>query len=400
MGPVNNKKSIQCIDELDLVGKVVFLRLDLNVPMKEGKITDETRIIAALPTLRYALDQKAKLVVASHLGRPKSSDDHQLSMEPIAVRLGELLDREVILVEEPSSEAPRALLSGLRPHQMILLENLRFDPGETKNKSHLPESVCKYADVYVNDAFGASHRAHSSIVGIPTCMKQKAMGFLMKAEVKALSQIVGTPQSPFVLVLGGAKVSDKVEMIENLLDKVDAFIIGGAMAYTFLAAQGVSVGDSLVEKEKISFARKFLERCRMIGKEIYLPVDHKIVPKFEATDKIISTLSSEIPPSHLGIDIGPQTQEIFSQVLLSAKTIFWNGPMGVFETPEYAQGTFAVAKALVESDAITVVGGGDSAAAIYKSGMADKITHVSTGGGASLEFLQGKLLPGLEALKG
>ncbi len=399
---------IRSIEDFDLKDQRVFLRLDLNVPIKNGTITDTTRIDAALPTIRYALEHGAKLVVASHLGRPELNSEGtptdeslaKYSLEPVAKKLQELLNIEVILVEEPESEAPSALLRSLKKNQMILLENLRFNKDETKNGEELADAICTYTDIYINDAFGASHRAHATIVGMPTKVKQKGIGFLMKKEIEMLDKIMVAPESPFITILGGAKVSDKIGVIENLIDKVDVFLIGGAMAYTFLAAQKVAVGSSLVEKDKVKYAGDLFERVKARDKKIVLPVDHKIVTKIDSASDLKTTATPAIPSGWLGVDIGPKTVELFRRELQNAKTVFWNGPMGVFETRAFADGTFAVAKALTEiPHATTVVGGGDSAAAIKASGYADQVTHISTGGGASLEFLQGDKLPGIEALR-
>ncbi len=392
---------IHSIEDFDLKDKRVFLRLDLNVPIKNGKITDMTRIDAALPTIRYALEHGAKLVVASHLGRPESKEDRvKYSLEPVANKLQELLDADVILVDEPESEAPSALLRSLKKNQLILLENLRFNEDETENGDGLANAICAYTDIYINDAFGASHRAHASIVGVPAKVKQKGVGFLMKKEIEMLDKIMLAPEQPFVTILGGSKVSDKIGVIENLIDKVDTFLVGGAMAYTFLAAQGVAVGASRVEKDKVKYAGELLMRMKARDKKMFLPVDHRIVTKFDSAADLKSTSASEIPDGWLGVDIGPKTVETFRRELQRAKTVFWNGPMGVFETKDFADGTFAVAKALAElPHATTVVGGGDSAAAINASGYADRVTHISTGGGASLEYLQGDKLPGIEALR-
>lgn len=391
---------IRSIEDFELKDKRVFLRLDLNVPIKNNQITDATRIDAALPTIRYALEHGAKLVVASHLGRPTPDDRAKFSLEPVADRLGELLNCEVILVEDPESEAPSALLRGLKSNQFILLENLRFNDDETKNAQGLTDAICEYTDIYINDAFGASHRAHASIVGVPAKIKQHGIGFLMKKEIEMLERIIKTPEAPFVTVLGGAKVSDKLGVIENLVDRVDTFLIGGAMAYTFLAAQKIPVGKSRIEKDKLKYAAELIERMKARNKRILLPVDHKVVRSLEGSSELIVTPTSAIGDEFLGVDIGPKTAAIYREELARAKTVFWNGPMGIFETPAYASGTFAIAKALSElSGATTIVGGGDSAAAINASGYGDMVTHISTGGGASLEFLQGDKLPGIEALR-
>lgn len=392
---------IRSIEDFDLKDKRVFLRLDLNVPIKNGKITDLTRIKAALPTIRYAIDHGAKLVVASHLGRPETPEDRaKYSLEPVAGCLGDMLNCDVILVEEPESDAPKALLRGLKPNQFILLENLRFNDDEAKNGEGLSLAIAQYVDIYINDAFGSSHRAHSSIVSLPTKIVKKGIGFLMKKEIEMLDRVIKTPEAPFIAILGGAKVADKVGVIENLIDRVDVFLIGGAMAYTFLAAQDIKLGQSRVEKDKLKYARELLARIDARKKKILLPLDHQIVTKFDSAKDLKTTSTSAIPDGWMGVDIGPKTTALFCNELVRAKTVFWNGPMGIFETAEFSKGTFAVARALAElKEATTIVGGGDSAAAINASGFADQVTHISTGGGASLEFLQGDKLPGIEALR-
>ena len=390
---------IKTIEDFQLEGKRVFLRLDLNVPLENGVITDDNRIRASLPTIEYARSKGAKLVLASHLGRPKGPDDRSLSLEPVADRLGELLDMDVILVEEPRSDAPKALLAGLKRNQLVLLENLRFDPGEEANDLEMAQVIAEYIDVYINDAFGASHRAHMSIARLPEVVPQHGIGFLIKKEIEMLDRVRFSSESPFVAILGGAKVSDKIKVIENLVDRVDSFVVGGAMAYTFLASQGVNVGASKVEKDKVKFAGELIERMRARGKTIHLPVDHVVTEGFEKMDTLRTTSSSAIDDGWMALDIGPKTIVQFAKVLSAAKTIFWNGPMGVFEKPELAKGTFAVAEALAKSGAMTIVGGGDSAAAAEASGFADKMSHISTGGGASLEYLEGRKLPGIESVR-
>jgi phosphoglycerate kinase len=307
---------------------------------------------------------------------------------------------EVILVDDPTSDAPKGLLPGLRPNQLILLENLRFEKGETKNAREFALQMAAYTDVYINDAFGASHRAHASIDALPQALEKKGIGFLIKKEIEMLDILLHQPKAPYMAILGGAKVSDKIPVIENMIDKIDVFFIGGAMAYTFLAAQSIGVGKSRVEKDKISFAREMIGRIQARGKKILLPVDHVITNDFLAPSEIITTETSLVPEGYLGVDIGPKTRELFRKELQKAKTVFWNGPMGVFEKPEFAKGTFAVAETLANlPDAMTIVGGGDSAAAAEAAGQADKMTHISTGGGASLEYLQGDKLPGLDVLR-
>ena len=394
-------KGIKTIRDFDLAGKTVFLRLDLNVPLdkKTNKITDETRIKAALPTINYALEKGAKLVVASHLGRPKSKDDKQYSMEPVAKRLGELLDVEVVLMDEPDSEGVKHFLSAPMKKQIICLENLRFDEGETENKNELAVQWASYTDIYINDAFGASHRAHASIHAFPSIMKQKGIGLLIEKEIKMLDGLYESPKKPYIAVLGGAKVSDKIPVIEKLMDICDGFVIGGAMAYTFLKAMDIPVGKSLVETDKVKYAKEMIQRVEARNKTILLPVDHVTALSFGNTESIKVTSNAEIPEDRMALDIGPQTIRNFRACLEKANTIFWNGPMGVFETPAFAKGTFAVAEALANNPGLKIVGGGDSAAAAEASGFADKMSHISTGGGASLEYLQGERLPGLEILR-
>jgi phosphoglycerate kinase len=360
-------EGIKVIDQLELSGKRLFLRLDLNVPIEDGRITDDTRIRAALPTIQFAREQGAKIVLASHLGRPQSfADRAKLTLEPIAEHLKTLLDMEVILVEEPRSNTPKALLAGLKRNQIIVLENLRFDPGEEGNDLEYAQVIADYTDVYVDDAFGACHRAHMSISRLPEIISQHGIGFLIQ---------------------------------KDLVDSVDAFMIGGAMAYTFLTAAGIEVGDSRVERDKIKFAADLIGRIEARNKKLYLPTDHIVAENFEALSGLRTTQGAAIDKGWMGLDIGPQTLRQYSEALIKAKTVFWNGPMGVFERAELSKGTFGIAKALSECTGVTIVGGGDSAAAAEASGFGGSLTHISTGGGASLEYLEGRKLPGLEALR-
>lgn len=392
-------KGIKTVRDFELQGKTVFLRLDLNVPIKNGKITDETRIKASLPTINYCLEKGAKLIVASHLGRPKNADDKQFSLEPVAQRLTELLNREVVLMEEPSSEGVKHVLYGNMKNEIILLENLRFDPGEVEDKLELAQYWASYSDIYINDAFGACHRAHASIHAFPEMMSKKGIGLLIEKEVKMLDSLMDSPKKPYIAVLGGSKVSDKIPVIEKLIDIVDGFVIGGAMAYTFLKAQNISVGKSLVETEKLKYAKEMIARIEARGKTLLLPVDHVVSTEFGNSANKRTTASNSIDEKEMGLDIGPKTIKLYTALLEKAATIFWNGPMGVFEDPAFSEGTFAVAKAMANSKGMTIVGGGDSAAAAEASGFADQMTHISTGGGASLEYLRGEKLPGLEILR-
>lgn len=397
--PSKTLDGIKSIENFPLEDKRLFLRLDLNVPMDEnGKITDDTRIRAAMPTIRYAIDKGAKIILASHLGRPKGVDP-KFSLEPVADHLSQVLNKEIVLVEEPRGHATKALLAGLKPSQIIMLENLRYDTGEEKNDREFAQALASFTDIYINDAFGASHRAHASIVALPELVEKKGIGFLMRKEIEMLDTVRLTPEHPFLTVLGGAKVSDKIDVIEMLMEKVDTMIVGGAMAYTFLAAQKVQTGKSLVEKDKVRFAAELIERAERKRKKLLLPIDHVITQDIKDTANIKTTDTAAIPDGWMGVDIGPKTLKLYAQEIAKAKTIFWNGPMGVFETEAFSSGTFGVAKAISESSSTSVVGGGDSAAAAEASGLAEKFSHISTGGGASLEFLQGEKLPGIEVMR-
>lgn len=395
-------KGIPLITDLDIQEKRVFLRLDLNVPIQNGKITDDTRITEALPTIRYCLEHKAKLVVASHLGRPEGFDK-KYSLEPVAKRLNELLNVEVHLVEDPSSDAPLALIRSLKPNQLILLENVRFIAGEQKNDEKFAQKIASYIDVYINDAFGASHRAHSTIDALPRLVPKKAIGFLMQKEIEMLDKILYHHESPFVAILGGSKVSDKIGVLDRLVESVDTFIIGGAMAYTFLAAQKIATGNSKIEKEKLSYARDFLRKLEARDKKVLLPIDHLCVSDFSEIEKDkpkIKVISeAAIPDGMIALDIGEKTRRIFTEAILHGKTIFWNGPMGMFEKKPFEKGSFAIAKAIADSSGFSIVGGGDSVSAMNESGYADQVDHISTGGGASLEYLRGDKLQGLEVLR-
>lgn len=394
------------IRDLDLPGKRVFLRVDFNVPLsKAGTITDDTRIRETIPTIEYALRRKAKVILAAHLGRPKGKRVDAMSLRPVVDRLRSLLAH--VLEGENVAFAPDCvgpvaveLANNLEPGQTLLLENLRFHPEEEANDPEFSEQLAALCDVYVNDAFGAAHRAHASTEGITHFVAQSAAGLLMEKELDYLGKVVGDPNRPYVAIIGGAKVSDKIEVINALLDKVDSLLIGGAMAYTFLNAKGQTTGKSLVEMDKLDVARAAMDKAEQRGVKFLLPVDHCLANKFAADAK--SQLFSEdgpFPAEWMALDIGPETIKLFSAEIADAATIVWNGPMGVAELPAFARGTNAIARALAKNeDAVSIVGGGDSVAALHNSGVADKITHISTGGGASLEFLEGKVLPGVAAL--
>lgn len=387
------------LEDLDFKGKRVFLRVDFNVPQDEaGNIRDDMRIKASLPTINYLLEQKAKLIVASHLGRPKGKYEPKYSLRPVAKRLGELITRDVILAPAVVGDEVLKLKRELKEGQVLLLENLRFDPGEEKNDPSFAQGLAQEVDYYVDDAFGACHRAHASVVGITHYVKKSAAGFLLQKEVDYLSKAVFSPQKPYVAILGGAKVSDKIPVIENLLNKADSVLIGGAMAYTFFKAQGLDVGRSLVEEEMMELSLKILSQAKEKRVNFYLPSDHVSAAEKDskAETKIIESLP--IPAKLMALDIGPKTVEAYSEIIAKAKTIFWNGPLGVFEIDKFAQGTMKIAEAVAKSGAISIVGGGDSVAAVYKAGVSEKISHISTGGGASLEFIANETLPGIEAL--
>jgi phosphoglycerate kinase len=392
-----NKKTIE---DISMHGKRVLVRVDFNVPLKDGVITDENRIEGALPTIQYLIDQGAKVILCSHLGKPKADNLKKSTLLPVAKRLSEILGKEVKLPDDIEVVGPnaRAAVEAMANGDVILLENTRFRAEEEKNGEVFSKELASLCDIYVNDAFGTAHRAHSSTVGVTAFVKDAVCGYLIQKELKFLGEAIENPERPFVAVLGGAKVSDKIAVIENLLTKVDALVIGGGMAYTFLKAQGFTVGKSLVEEDKLEYAAEMLKQAAAKNVKFYLPVDHACAANFSSEELATFTADENIEDGMMGLDIGPKTIALYVQALTSAKTVIWNGPMGVFEFEHFASGTLAVAKTLADIDATTIIGGGDSAAAVNSLGYGEQMSHVSTGGGASLEFLEGKVLPGIEAL--
>jgi len=391
--------SIKTINELDISGRRVFIRVDFNVPLTPaGGVAEDTRIRESLPTIRYAVDHGARVVLASHLGRPKGKPDPKYSLLPVAQRLAELLGFEVLLTDEPVGDGARKVVGDLKAGRVALLENLRYTAAEEANDDGFAKGLASYADVYVNDAFGTAHRAHASTVGIAKHVAAKGMGLLMQRELEFLGKLLGEVERPFVAIIGGAKVSDKIGVLENLLDRVNQLLVGGAMANTFLKAKGGHMGRSLVEEDKLALARSFLKKAEEANVEVLLPRDAIAAPGTKSeSGRVVK--ASAIPEELAALDIGPETARGFADAIARARTLFWNGPMGVFESEPFAAGTLAVARAVADNPGLTVVGGGDSVAAVQKCGVAEKITHISTGGGASLEFLEGKTLPGLAALE-
>ena len=390
-----NKKTVK---DIDLKGKKVFVRCDFNVPMdKEQNITDNTRIVAALPTIKYLLEQGCKVILASHLGRPKGEFKPEFSLKPVSKELSRLLNKEVIMAEDVIGKDAKTKAENLKEGEILLLENVRFHREETDNDPEFAKELASMAEVYVNDAFGAAHRVHASTAGIAAYLPAVS-GFLIEKELEVLGNAINNPERPFMAILGGAKVSDKIGVIDSLLDKVDTLMIGGGMAYTFFKAQGYNVGNSLCEVEKTGLALEAMEKAKAKGVKLMLPVDTKIGKEFDPNTESKTVAWTEIPDGWEGFDIGEKTIEMFKEELQKAKTVIWNGPVGLFEFDQFAIGTNAIAKTLAELDATTIIGGGDSGAAVEKAGLADKMTHISTGGGASLEFLEGKKLPGIECL--
>ncbi len=395
-----NKKSV---DDINVKGQRVLVRCDFNVPLKDGKITDENRLVAALPTIKKLIADGGKVILCSHLGKPKGEPKPELSLAPVAVRLSELLGQEVKFAADDNVVGPnaKAAVEAMKDGEVVLLQNTRYRAEETKNGEEFSKELASLADVFVNDAFGTAHRAHCSNVGVTNYVKTSVVGYLMEKEINFLGNAVNNPVRPFVAILGGAKVADKLNVISNLLEKCDTLIIGGGMAYTFLKAKGYEVGTSLVDDTKIDYCKEMMDKAEKLGKKLLLPVDTTIAKEFpnpiDAEIEVSVVDSDKIPADMMGLDIGTKTAQMYADAVKSAKTVVWNGPMGVFENPILAKGTIAVAKSLAETDATTIIGGGDSAAAVNQLGFGDKMTHISTGGGASLEFLEGKDLPGVVA---
>ncbi len=389
-----NKKSIE---DIDVAGKKVLARCDFNVPLKDGVITNDKRIVAALPTIKYLIDHKARLILCSHLGRPKGEFKPEFSLAPVAKRLSELLGQEVKMAKDVIGPDAKKLASELKDGEVMLLENVRYHAEETKNDPAFAKELASMAEIYVNDAFGACHRAHASTAGVAAYLPA-VCGYLMQKEINFIGGALANPKRPFVAILGGAKVSDKIGVITNLLDKVDTLVIGGGMAYTFMKAQGHSIGNSICEDDKLDLARQILADAEKKGVKLLLPIDNNAGDKFDenCNEQIVN--SDDIPDGWMGMDIGPKSIELFCDAVKGAGTVIWNGPMGVFEFEKFAKGTLAVAKAVADSGAVSIIGGGDSVAAVTKLGFADKMSHISTGGGASLEFMEGKVLPGIDCL--
>mgnify|MGYP003374200692 CR=1 FL=1 len=392
-----NKKTV---DNIQVKGKRVLVRCDFNVPMKDGVITDENRIVAALPTIKKLIADGGRVILCSHLGKPKNGPEEKFSLAPVAKRLSELLGQEVVFANDDNvvGENAKAAVAAMKDGDVVLLQNTRFRKEETKNGEEFSKELASLCDIYVNDAFGAAHRAHCSTVGVTQFVDTAVVGYLMEKEINFLGNAVNNPVRPFVAILGGSKVSDKINVINNLLNKVDTLIIGGGMAYTFMKAQGYEIGKSLLEEDKIDYAKEMMAKAEEKGVKLLLPVDNMVSKEFN-NDAPFRVCEGNLEPDEMALDIGPKTQKMYAEALADAKTVVWNGPMGVFEMPNFAKGTIAIAQALADlKDATTIIGGGDSAAAVNQLGFGDKMTHISTGGGASLEFLEGKDLPGVVAV--
>lgn len=389
-----NKKTIE---DIDVAGKRVLVRCDFNVPLKDGAITSDKRIVSSLPTIKYLLDHNAKVVLCSHLGRPKGEVNPEFSLAPVAKRLSELLGKEVKMAADVVGESAQALAASLREGEAMLLENVRFEKGETKNDPELSKKFASLAEIFVNDAFGSAHRAHCSTTGVADYLPA-VCGYLIQKEISVMGNALADPKRPFVAILGGAKVSDKIGVITNLIDKVDTLIIGGGMAYTFFRALGHPIGTSICEDDKVELAGEMMKKAKEKGVKFLIPVDNKVGKEYKPDTESMAVDSDDLPDGWMGLDIGPRTEQLFADAIKGAGTVVWNGPMGVSEWEAFASGTIAVAKAVADSGAVSIIGGGDSAAAVQKLGFADKMTHISTGGGASLEFLEGKELPGIACL--
>ncbi|WP_102399894.1 phosphoglycerate kinase [Haloimpatiens massiliensis] len=392
-----NKKTIE---DIEVKGKKVLVRCDFNVPLKEGVITDENRLVGAMPTIKYLMEKGAKVILCSHLGKPKGEPKPELSLAPVAKRLSEMLGKEVVFARDENvvGENAKKAVAEMKEGDVVLLENTRYRKEETKNIDTFSKELASLAEIFVNDAFGTAHRAHCSTVGVTEFLDTAVCGYLIQKELKFLGNAVENPERPFVAILGGSKVSDKLGVIDNLLEKVDTLIIGGGMAYTFLKALGHEIGKSLLEEDKIEYAKNMIEKAKNKGTKLLLPVDGVCAKEFAENAQPIVSEGRDVPADCMGLDIGPKSAELFAEAIKEAKTVVWNGPMGVFEFPNFAKGTLAVAKAMADSNATTIIGGGDSAAAVNGLGYGEKMTHISTGGGASLEFLEGKELPGIAAL--
>ncbi|WP_346877832.1 MULTISPECIES: phosphoglycerate kinase [unclassified Clostridium] len=392
-----NKKSLE---DINVKGKKVLVRCDFNVPIVEGKITDENRLLGAIPTIEYLVNNNAKVILCSHLGKPKGEPKPELSLSPVAARLSELLNKKIIFAADDNvvGDKAKSAILDMNDGDIVLLQNTRFRKEETKNEENYSKELASLCDLFVNDAFGTAHRAHCSTVGVTEFVKESVCGYLIQKELKFLGEAIENAEKPFTAILGGSKVSDKINVINNLLEKVDNLLIGGAMAYTFLKAKDYKMGISRVEEDKIDYALEMMDKAKEKGVKLYLPIDHVVATEFDKNANPVITEDENIQDGYMALDIGPKTRELYAEVIAKSKTIIWNGPMGVFEFENFNKGTIAVGEAMANCDGITIIGGGDSAAAVNIFGLGDKMTHISTGGGASLEFLEGKELPGIVAL--